>query len=128
MNLHGITRATQDVDIVVKLNEKNVERLRKALRSVWDDPSIEEIQYSDLAGDYPAITYGPPDEAFGIDIVARFGEAFRYENLQAESRVWQGARVYVATPGTLHRMKKDTVRPVDRTDAALLRERFGLKE
>jgi hypothetical protein len=48
-NLHGITRATQDVDIMLRLDETNVARLRKALRQVWDDSAIEEIQYSDLA-------------------------------------------------------------------------------
>jgi hypothetical protein len=28
----------------------------------------------------------------------------------------------------LYRLKKDTVRPTDRQDAAALRERFGLKD
>lgn len=128
INLNGITRATQDVDIVVRLDEGNVERLKRALRSVWNDPAIDEIHYDDLAGEYPAITYGPPGEVFGIDIVARFGEAFRYEDLQATMTEWQGVKVQLATPQTLYRMKKDTVRPIDRMDAALLQERFGTKD
>jgi hypothetical protein len=37
-------------------------------------------------------------------------------------------RVRVATPRTLYRMKKDTVRPQDRLDAQALRERFDLPE
>jgi hypothetical protein len=36
--------------------------------------------------------------------------------------------VFVATPAALYRMKKDTVRPLDRQDAAALAERFGLKD
>lgn len=128
LNLLGITRATEDVDIVLRLEEGNVERLKKALRRVWNDPDIDEIRFSDLAGDYPAIAYGPPDEVFGIDIVTRFGEAFRYEDLQAHSRDYEGVKVQVATPQTLYRMKKDTVRLIDRSDAAELKERFGLKD
>lgn len=128
LNLLGITRATEDVDLVLRLDEKNVERLKAALRRVWKDPAIEEIRYSDLAGEFPAIAYGPPDEAFNIDLVTRFGEMFRYEDLQHQVREWEGVRVNVATPETLYRMKKDTVRLIDRSDAAELRERFGIKE
>ena len=40
----------------------------------------------------------------------------------------EGIKVPVATPATLYRMKKDTVRPIDRADAAALREKFGLGE
>jgi len=40
----------------------------------------------------------------------------------------EGVRVRVATPRMLYRMKKDTVRPQDRLDAEVLRERFSLTE
>ena len=36
--------------------------------------------------------------------------------------------VSVATPRMLYRMKRDTVRPKDRMDAEVLRERFGVKD
>jgi hypothetical protein len=36
--------------------------------------------------------------------------------------------VRVATPKALYRLKKDTVRPLDRQDAAALRERFDLSD
>ena len=39
-----------------------------------------------------------------------------------------GVCVRVVTPQTLHRMKKDTVRPQDRADALWLAERYGLSE
>ena len=38
----------------------------------------------------------------------------------------EGVPVRVATPATLYRMKKDTLRPIDRADAAALREKFRL--
>jgi hypothetical protein len=40
----------------------------------------------------------------------------------------EGVPVRVATPATLYRMKKDTVRPIDRADAAALRDKFRLAE
>jgi hypothetical protein len=66
--------------------------------------------------------------AYWIDILARLGEAFRYADLECEVLRVEGVTVRVATPRTLYRMKKDTVRPQDRLDAEVLKERFGLKD
>ncbi len=106
-----------------------MERLRKALRSLYDgDPNIEQITALDLAGDYPAIEYVPPAGDYSLDLLSRLGEAFRYETIESEDVVLDGIRVRVATPRMLHRMKKDTVRPQDRLDAETLRQQFGLEE
>ena len=48
--------------------------------------------------------------------------------LAAFDRHIEGVRVRVATPRMPYRMKKDTVRPQDRLDAQVLRERFPLQE
>jgi hypothetical protein len=40
----------------------------------------------------------------------------------------EGVPARVATPGTLYRLKRDTVRPIDRANAAALKEKFGLTE
>ena len=40
----------------------------------------------------------------------------------------EGTRVSVATPAALYRLKNGTVRPKDHQDAAVLRERFNLKD
>jgi hypothetical protein len=40
----------------------------------------------------------------------------------------QGIRVPVATPAALYRLKKGALRPLDRADAATLRQRFGLAD
>jgi hypothetical protein len=57
MNLLGLARFTEDLDIFVAPTEENVVRLRTALRQVFDDPSIDEITAADLRGDYPAVQY-----------------------------------------------------------------------
>jgi hypothetical protein len=128
LNLHGIVRATEDIDLFIQPEAQNIERLKEALRFVWDDPDIDQIKAEDLAGDYPTVRYGPPDEDFVVDLLSRLGSAFQFEDIQAEVVTIEGVKVRLATPSTLYRMKKDTVRPIDRADAATLREKFGIQE
>jgi len=128
MAVQGLVRATRDIDFFVSPDPDNVERLKIALKSVFADPSIDEISAGDLAGEYPAIQYVPPHGDFSLDILARLGEMFQFETLEAEDLLVDGIRVRVATPRMLYRMKKDTVRPQDRVDAAALRQRFHLED
>lgn len=127
LGLHGLARATADLDLFIRPDPSNVERLKSALRAVLHDPHIDEISADDLCGNYPAVRYIPPD-GFGFDILTRIGEAFRYADLETEERDYGGVTVRVVSPRTLWRMKKDTVRPTDRIDADLLARRFGFKE
>jgi hypothetical protein len=78
LNLLGLPRATEDLDIFIEPRRENVERLKAALRSVFEDPCIEEITADTL--------------------------------------------------DQLYRMKKDTVRPKDRGDAARIAELLHLDE
>lgn len=128
VNLLGLARATEDLDIFIAPSRENVERLRAALHSVFADPHIDEITAEDLLGDYPAVQYTPPDGPFRMDILTRLGEAFRFEDLESQRIEFDGMMVSVATPQTLYRMKKGTVRPKDWGDAAALKLRYGLKD
>ena len=127
LGLHGLARTTADLDLFIRPTPENVERLKRALRAVFEDPSIDEISAQDLCGEYPAVRYLPPD-GFGFDILTRVGDAFRYEDLDIEDRDYDGVPVRVVSPRILWRMKKDTTRPVDRFDAEVLAERFGFQE
>jgi hypothetical protein len=80
-----------------------------------------------LAGEYAVVRYGTPDE-FYIDLVARLGETYAYADVEAEWIDSGGVRAHVATPRMLYRMKRDTVRPLDRADAADLKAKFDLEE
>ena len=128
LGANGIVRHTDDIDLFVRPVPDNVERLRAALGAVWDDPAIAEITAEELAGDYPAIQYVPPGDDVSVDILAALGEAFRFEDIESHQLEIEGVPVTVATPRMLYRMKKDTVRPQDRADAAALREKFGLED
>jgi len=127
VNLHGIPRFTDDIDLLVEPSAENVQRLRSALARVWDDPEIEKIRAEDLSGQYAVVRYGTPD-GFAIDLAARIGEAFRFEDVESETLIVGDLQVCIATPRMLYRMKKDTVRPLDHADAADLKAKFGFKE
>jgi predicted nucleotidyltransferase len=126
VNLHGLARTTEDVDLFVRPAPGNIARVRRALRSLWDDAEVDAIRPEDFEA-YPTLRYGPPDEDFVVDLITRIGTAFRYEDLEAEAQVIDGVRVVVATPATLVRMKERTVRPIDKSDADALRRMFGLE-
>lgn len=128
LGVHGLVRATRDIDLFVRPTTDNIERLRGALRSVFDDVSIDEIEATDLAGMFPVVRYGPPDADFVIDLIGRIGDVFTFDDLESERRQVDGVEVRVATPQTLYRLKKDTVRPIDRADAEALKRRFQLGE
>lgn len=93
-----------------------------------NDPHIDDISAADLLGEYPAVRYYPPTGDLYFDVLTRLGEGVRFETVEAETKEVEGTRVSVATPAALYRLKKNTVRPVDRQDAAALRERFNLKD
>lgn len=129
MGFHGIVRATEDVDVLIRATPENVERLRAALRQVYDhDPNIEEITPDDLLGEYPVVRYYPPTGDLYFDILTRLGEVARFETIEADVKVIEGTRVMVATPAALNRMKKGTIRAKDHQDAFMIRDRFGLKD
>jgi hypothetical protein len=127
VNLHGISRYTEDLDFFIRPTVENVERAKRALRTIWDDPSIDEIDAEEISREFPTVRYGPPDVDYFIDLMSGIGEVFRYDDLEAEIHDVEGVSVRVATPLTLYRMKHDTVRPKDRMDADLLRRKFDLK-
>ncbi len=128
LNLHGIVRATTDADFFIKPDRDNIERLKRALRSVWNDPQIDEITADDLLGDYPSITYGPPEEAFAIDFLTRLGEVYSFDNLPSEVVDVVGIPVRVVTARKLYEMKRNTVRLKDKADCVALNEKFHFEE
>ena len=72
--------------------------------------------------------YSSPDGSLQLDILARLGDAFRFEDLRFEERLYEGIPIRVATPHTLYMMKKETVRMQDRADAERLKDEFNLED
>lgn len=119
---HGVPRFTEDIDIFVKRNPDNISRLKNALRTVFDDESIDEITHDDLV-EYAVVRYGTPDN-FYIDVMDRIGEAFSYEDLDYEAIEAEGVQVRVATIETLIKLKKGTFREIDKFDVAMLKAKL----
>ena len=129
MGVHGVVRATEDLDIFIRAIPDNVERLRRALRTAFgDDPSIDEISTEDLLGEYPAVRYYPPTGDLYLDIMTHLGPAASYETVEADTKTVAGVRIRVATPLALYHLKKGTIRPLDHQDAAMLRQAFNLED
>jgi hypothetical protein len=130
MAAQGLVRATHDLDFFVSPEAENVERLKRAFKILFDnDPNIDEISAEDLGGDYPAVEYTPPHGRYSLDILSRLGETFNYPDIESETLTTaEGTRISVATPRMLYRMKRDTVRPQDKLDAAVIKEEFNLEE
>jgi hypothetical protein len=129
MGFHGLVRATEDLDLLIRAAEENVERLKRAFREVYPgDTTIDEIRAADLLGDYPTVRYYPPSGDLYFDVVTRLGDAASFETVEQETKEIDGVRVRVATPAALYRLKRGTIRPLDRQDAEALRRRFDLRE
>jgi hypothetical protein len=126
--VHGIVRVTEDADFFIAPSEENIERLKRALHKVWNDPSIDEISAAELMGEYPSVRYGPPDTDFYIDFLTRLDIAYSYDSLESEMSDIEGVPIRVVTPAQLFDMKRRTVRPKDRNDAEALRQRFQFSE
>ena len=126
VSLHGVSRVTDDLDIFVKREPGNLEKLKKALYSVFTDESIEEIDMTDLE-DYPVVRYGTPEDYY-IDIMDRIGELFKYDDLEYQIIESQGIPIRIATIETLIMLKKDTIRTVDKADVLLLMEKLEEKK
>ena len=116
--IHGMPRVTQDLDIFVKMVPENINKLRKALKTVFNDIAIDEITQDDL-NDYSVIRYGTPG-GFYIDILGRIGEVATYNDLKYEIITVEGVPVRIASIETLFWLKKDTLRPEDKRDAFFL--------
>ena len=126
INLHGLVRGTDDLDLFVRPSAENVERVRHAFRELWTDPEIDGIRIEDLAGEYPLVRYGPPQDEVAIDLIARLGTAFAFDDLEFQTVDFHGVSVRVVTPACLYRMKRGTLRLEDQRDADRLQERFGV--
>jgi hypothetical protein len=118
--IRGMERLTRDIDVMLKLEKENIERLRQALDSVFHDTDIQQITLEELRK-YAVIRYGTP-EGFCIDLMTKIGEVFAYEDIHAESLKLGSISINISTIESLIKMKKDTLRLQDKMDANFLSE------
>lgn len=126
MVLYGMPRVTQDLDIFIKNKKENVERLQKALNSLFNDKSVFEITSSELE-EYNVIRYGAR-EGFYVDVLSRLGTAFSFEDLNYEKINVGSHQVKIATVETLYKLKEKTLRAIDKTDLIFLKQLLDNKK
>ncbi len=123
--LHGSSRFTEDMDIFIRNTEKNIERLRKALNSVFNDDSISEITSQEIQN-YAVIRYGTAED-FYIDIIGNIGEKFSYDDILSEEIIVEGVKIKIATIESLYKLQEKTYRAVDQNDLLFLAEKLKSK-
>lgn len=116
MILHGYTRGTMDVDLLVDPAPDNIRRVKAALAGLPDNAAAE-VSDDDLER-YPVVRVG--DEII-VDLLARACGVRLEEALpSAVRRVVDGVDIPYANAETLIRTK-DTVRPKDAQDVLFLK-------
>lgn len=126
VSLYDLTRFTEDLDIFVKRDKPNIEKLQEALFSLYKDKSVFDISLEELSK-YPVIRYGTPDN-FYLDIVDRLGEAIKYDDLEYQIMEAHGIKIPLATLETLIRLKQHTYSPKDKSDIIILTDKLRKKK
>jgi len=129
VGFHGVVRPTEGLDLFIRGTLENIERLRVASRETYEgDPNIDEISSADFLGELSSGAVLPPTGDLYFNVLTRLGEVAIFETIDSEIKEINGIHVRVATPAALYRLKKGTIRAQDHRDAAMLRERFKLKD
>jgi hypothetical protein len=120
MAVHGVPRATGDIDVWVRPSPDNADRVLRALARFG--APLGSLRAADLTGEGTVFQIGVApnrvDVMTGIDGV-RFDEAWP----RRETRTIDGVTIAVIGRDDLIRNKRATGRPRDRADAEQLEER-----
>jgi len=117
--LHGFPRFTEDIDLFIDPSPENILKLKKALSSIYDDPSIDQLAVEDFH-QYAVIRYGTPDN-FYVDFIAKIGEMFTFDDISKDIEKIKLENIEIPISGvkTLIEMKK-TMREKDKQDLVFL--------
>ncbi len=118
--IYGFPRLTQDIDLIVRMEDLNIEKLRNALNDVFHDPCIKDITLNEL-NKYAVIRYGT-QSGFYLDIMAGIGTVADYNSIAYKELKIRNVPVKIATPEALFKLKENTIRPQDKRDALFLKE------
>lgn len=118
--LYGMPRVSEDLDIIVKLNQENIEKIKNSLLKIFNDNDIKEISLEEIEN-YSVIRYVSPNNEI-LDIIGNLGEMFNFENIEYKLIEIDGNKFKVATPSTLIKMKSNTYREKDSLDLLFLKE------
>lgn len=121
VTLHGYIRLTEDVDLLVSAEARNLECLLAALKH-FGEGYASELQPSDFDDSEGAIRIVEETESCHVDLFTRM-TGRRYEDVVGDAEIFKlnGLEVRYASKDALIAWKENSVRDKDRLDALALR-------
>lgn len=122
VTMHGYVRLTEDVDLLVCAEARNLECLLAALKH-FGEGYASELQPSDFDDAEGAIRIVEETESCHVDLFTRMTGS-RYEDVVGDAEVFKlnGMEVRYASKEALIAWKEKSVRNKDRLDALALRK------
>ena len=121
VTLHGYVRLTEDIDLLVSTEARNLECLLAALKR-FGEGHASELQPSDFDDSEGAIRIVEESESCHVDLFTRM-TGRRYADVVGDAEVFKlnGLEVRYASKDALIAWKENSVRDKDRLDALALR-------
>lgn len=138
VNLHGIQRATADLDLIVALDSANLEKFVKAMNSLGYKPKVpvaaedfcvpeNRKKWMNEKGMKVFSFYNPKDPFALVDIFVYEPMPFEEMNRRKEKRAAFGVSIPIASIEDLIVLKKESGRPKDMYDLDALGEVLRLQ-
>lgn len=86
LNLYGILRRTEDIDIFLCPEKENIRLALSCLKEVFRDEELNKLKQEDFIN-YAVIRYGTP-EGFYIDLVTKIGDTISWDEVK-ENIEWK---------------------------------------
>lgn len=114
-------RRTIDYDFIVESSEKNIEKVRIAIKDI--NPIVKDLKSNDLKKYSTVLIASEDDKYFDIDLISKVWEV-DYEKASKDmvKKEIDGVKIPVVSLNHLLEMKKDSFRPQD------IRDTFWLKK
>ncbi len=124
MVFHGMPRFTEDIDIAIDIDEKNLKKIKISLQKLFNDNSFDEIRKSDFEK-YSVIRYGTPNN-FYIDFIYQIGEIADFEILLRNTKIIyiDDTKIPILNEKMLIKLKQNTLRDRDKNDANFLMKKL----
>lgn len=122
--MHGLARMTEDIDFFIEDSAENIEKIKNALKSLYNDPFIDELKSEDIK-QYAVIRYGTPDN-FNIDLIGKIGEEMiSFKDVERDTEFFEidDLKIPVCSLDMLIRMK-ETIRYRDMRDLRFLKKKL----
>ena len=138
VNLHGYTRATADLDIVILLSEDNIEKFVKIIKTLNYKPRVP-VELEDFISEKNRkkwieeknmkvfSVYNPENEYEHIDILIEYSLNFEQVYKNKVIYVIEEVQVPVISIPDLIKLKEEAGRIIDRNDILALNKILRLK-